>query len=167
GRAAANAAWTRLATTKGGTGRLGSPGKNATAREEGGIRPLGAVMTNIDLLTAHHSAVQLEQPRQTPRWTVTMPLAILPTQPRYWRCTPGVLEPDLRAEVSSKRPTVPRSSAGKVGKTSATWRCSCSRTWGKDQRWSRRNSCKVRTAQPEAKAMGSTVLRLRSERSPL
>ena len=59
-----------------------------------------------------------------------MPLSILPTQPRYCRCTPGVLVPDLRAEVSSISPTVPRSSSGKPAKAAATWRCSCSRTCG-------------------------------------
>jgi len=73
-----------------------------------------------------------------------MPLSILPTQPRYWRCTPGVLVPDLTEEVSSISPTLP-GRLGHEAKRVTTCCCNWSRSWPCRHWWSLTNSCKVRT----------------------
>jgi hypothetical protein len=60
-----------------------------------------------------------------------MPLSILPTQPRYGRCTPGVWSPHFWQLVSSITPTVPAASAGTPASAAARcrWRAARARSW--------------------------------------
>ena len=53
-----------------------------------------------------------KRPLATPRWTVTMPLSILPTQPSTAAARRASCRPSCRQLVSSMTPTVPRSSPG-------------------------------------------------------
>ena len=105
-------------------------------------------------------------PLVTPMWTVTMPLSIFPTHPRYWRWTPGVWSPHLRQLVSSMTPTVPRGSPGRSATAAPRCFCKVSRAEVWSQRAVTRNSWRVRTAIPASSAIGSMLLRGRSDSSP-
>lgn len=77
----------------------------------------------------------------------------------------GRLVPFFRQFVSSITPTVPSRSGGRPGSTEATWRWSVPRAAPCSQRATARNAWRVRTAVPASSAIGSTLLRGRSDSS--
>ena len=114
------------------------------------------------------SAVEqgFELPSATTRCAVTMPLSALPTQPKYSRCTPGVLFPFSAPLVSSRMPTVPLGSGGRSA-TAARNVCCRPRSGrrGPTGRLSR-NCCRLRGGVPAYWARGSAVFPARSVSNP-
>ncbi len=116
----------------------GPPGRGRSATWAGTGPSSGMPARRHRLRSASHdsgrnrsaSSRAWNRPFATPTWTVTMPLSILPTHPRYCRCTPGVWSPFFRQLVSSITPTVPSGSSGRPSSTSARCRCNRSRADG-------------------------------------
>ena len=84
-----------------------------------------------------------------------------PLTKHYCRWTPGVLSPRLQWPAASSTPIASRGPC-----SLATKRINCWAARSSSQRKNARNSCRVRTATPAAKAIGSIDLRLTSDSRP-